>query len=438
MPTLLSFHKLGAAHNAPRVWLENGRLARFGFPRGTRYDCEPSGPSRVVLVPRAQGNRVVSHRAGVPVVDINSNRLLGGLREFDAVKIRASWQRIEILPSVQGFHIRRGLRQLDTLRVLHFCAGGGAFAAAWRSVADVRTVAAVEKDRRFAHWYDAANPDCETLVVADMRHVTPAELPGSDVVCMGLPCGDTSNLGRTSKGLAGAPERGEFVDLLVPGLAYVAARMPAAVVAENVPSYATDATGWILRTHLRNLGYEIAVDEIIDPAGQWGDVQDRRRWCLIATLRPGFRLVAPGARNTQSVREFLDVPDAERDRADAARWATTVAGLTSRESAHKAAGNGFRFTVLDPEATTIPTITKSCGRGNLQGPWIETPFGKRLARPAELARLSGHPLPAGVPTRPASEIIGQGAAVRTWAQIFGQLAAFLRTPAFFTLSPDHP
>ncbi len=424
MPAFVSFLSLGQNRAQPRVWIENGRLGRLGLLPGTRMKVERRA-GRLTLTSAPDGTHTVSGRPnGTPIIDLNSSRILGGLIGFDEIRVRASFGRIDLAPSFQGFHLARGKQTLDEVRVLHLFAGGGTFSSALKGLRRVREVGAVEINSRYAHWLDATHPGCETIIVADVRKVTPFEVPAHDLLVAGIPCSDTSNLGRTRKGLAGKPEAGELSDLFIPVMNIVSSRRPAAVVLENVPNYQRDPMGLIIRRHLTALGYHVT-ETILNPNADWGDIQDRRRWCLIATLKPGFALRIPGTPCTRAVAEFLDAANDEADAADCARTAKTVAGLQVREIQHKAVGNGFRFNVLDPNSTRIPTITRSCKKGNLQGPWVKTEHGLRLLRKSELARLSGHDLPEGIPATTAAEIVGQGCTVATWRAVFRQVVEFL-------------
>jgi site-specific DNA-cytosine methylase len=382
----------------------------------------------VVLKKDNNGTHNISGRpSGIPILDIQNKYLLDKLAEYPEIKIKATWGRIDFSPSIQGFHIAKKSKPLSDIRVMHLFAGGGTFSTACQGIPELREVASVEISPKYAKWHNLTHPNCETLVIADVRQITPYELPDFDLLMAGIPCADTSNLGRTRKGLAGAPETGQLVDLFLPVMNLISCRRPAAIILENVPNYANDITGTIIRHHLTALGYSIS-ESILQPNQDWGDIQDRKRWCLIATLNPNFELEIPHTPCTTLAKTFLDPINPEQDKKDVENYQKTVQGLTKREAEHKENGNGFRFSVINPESTKIPTITKACSKGNLQGPWVETPYGKRLLRTAELSRFSGHKLPTNIDHTSAAEIIGQGGTVRTWHQILQQVTNFLKNP----------
>lgn len=207
--------------------------------------------------------------------------------------------------------------------------------------------------------------------------------------------------------------------LLYSTLALIRDSMPAAVVLENVPQFGTSLAGELTVSTLRRLGYEVAVS-VLKPNLEWGEIEDRQRWVLVATLDRPFALLAPGTVCQMPVAAFLDPPDSRADQADSERIAGTLRGLRVHAERHRALGHGFGFTVLDGTETRIPVIPKSYAKINT-GPFVETPFGPRLLRQAELERIRG----CTVATRhhaTAAEILGQGVQTRVFREIFRQLA----------------
>ena len=79
------------------------------------------------------------------------------------------------------------------------------------------------------------------------------------------------------------------------------------------------------------MGYQVT-ETILDPHAEWNEPQDRRRWLMVATLRPGFALESPGHTFAGDLSAFLDAPS-EQDRADAHRIAGSIAAFAATESA---------------------------------------------------------------------------------------------------------
>ena len=244
----------------------------------------------------------------------------------------------------------------------------------------------------------------------------------------GIPCTSHSNLGRAKKGLAGKPELGDTGDLFLSVVSLINERMPAAVVFENVPAFGTSLAGELLVTHLRRIGYEVFTS-ILQPNQQWGEIEDRRRWLLVCTLDRPFTLQVPNEACSVMVRSFLDPPDAGRDQADAERIAQTVEGLRRHQERHRAAGHGFGFTVIEGSETKLPVVPKSYHKINT-GPFVQTPFGPRLLRQAEIERLHGCELRTQHYAT-AVQMLGQGVQTGLFRRIFSQLGDHLMSRGRF-------
>jgi site-specific DNA-cytosine methylase len=124
----------------------------------------------------------------------------------------------------------------------------------------------------------------------------------------------------------GKPELGDTGDLFLPVIGIVRERMPPAILFEKVPSFGTSPAGQLLTTHLERLGYHVFTT-VLKPNEEWNEIEDRKRWILVATLDRPFELQVPGVPNTTPVSGCLDPQDPERDAANARRIAVTITGL---------------------------------------------------------------------------------------------------------------
>lgn len=426
---ILTFSKLGEAHGAPRFWVEGRRLEVLGFAPGARLGVELT-PRGLVMAPRADGSHVVSSRraaGGVrPIVDLNSHRLLAHLAEFEELRCAGTFGRLELSPTVRGFAIARSRAHRGPFRLLDVFAGGGTLSDAVAEDPRFEVVAGVEVAPDYADEFTAKHPRAD-VVIGDFRRMLPEELPEFDGVIAGIPCSEHSNQGRAKKGLAGVPELGELGDLYVPVLGLMAAKMPAFGLFENVPLFGSSLAGRTMVANLRRLGYHVA-ETVIDPHGEWNEPTTRARWVCVATLRPGFGIVAPGVKFGGTVGQYFDAPDAERDRADAERIAVTVAGLRVHNARHAAAGHGFAISVLDGSENSAPVICKSYHKINSSGFFVATPYGPRMLRKAEIERLHGQRITSDHYAT-AVQMMGQGVLTRVFAQIFRQLGEFLTRDA---------
>ena len=422
--SLLAIQKLGRNRDTPRLWIESGRLERLGFSPGIPLEIE-AAPENLILRPAILGQNHVSSRevAGGrrPIIDLENASLLSGLAAYSEVKIIASFERIQVSPSHRAFAIQRARLCQAPFRVLETFAGGGTMTAALHNDERFQVRAGIEIDPLFADEWQAANAG-STIIQSDIRRLHCSELPEFDVIVGGIPCTCHSNLGRAKKGLAQKPELGEAGDLFLSVLGIINERMPAAALFENVPNFGNSLAGELLTTSLRRLGYHVYTTTL-NPNAEWGEIEDRKRWLMVATLDRQFILAPPQTACSTPLTSFLDPPDESRDKADCLRIQKTIEGLRAHNARHREMGHGFAFSVVDGSEFSIPTIPKSYHKINT-GPFVQTPFGLRLLRQSEVERIHGVSLHTRH-TATALQILGQGVQTRVFRQVFQQLADHL-------------
>ena len=424
---LIAIQPLGRNRDTPRLWLESQRLESLGFPPGTPLQIERQTEGITLRAGILAENHVSSRAVAGgrrPIIDLENQSLLSGLAEFSEIKIIASFERIQITPSVRAFAIQRSRVLQPPFRVLEVFAGGGTMTAALTGEARFQVIGGIEIEPDFADEWQGRHREA-TLFQTDIRALHTSELPEFDLLIGGIPCTSHSNLGRAKKSLAGKPELGDTGDLFLPVLKFMSERMPAAALFENVPAFGSSLAGELFVSHLKRIGYHVSVS-ILEPNQDWGEIEDRRRWLLVATLDRPFTLRVPHEPSTAPLSAYLDPPDAAQDREDAERIARTIEGLRLHNARHQAAGHGFAFTVVDGTEIRLPVIPKSYHKINT-GPFVQTPFGPRLLRQAEIERLHG----CGINTRhysTAVQILGQGVQTRIFQRIFRQLGEHLASP----------
>ena len=205
---------------------------------------------------------------------------------------------------------------------------------------------------------------------------TPSELPAHDVLVASIPCTSHSTLGRAKKSLAGKPELGDTGDLFLSVAHIVAHHLPSACVFENVPAFGNSLACLSLAQHLQKIGYSLT-ESIIDPLNEWNEPQDRKRWIMIATLKPGFQIRSPQIPFTGTVGEFLDAP-ADSDRLEVERIVKSIEALRRHNQRHAKLGHGFGFTTINRESARVPTIVRSYHKINT-GPFVETAVRAAIA-----------------------------------------------------------
>ena len=422
--SLIAIQRLGHNRDNVRLWIESQRLERLGFSHGTPLEIESHSES-LTLRPAILAENHVSSRAVAggrrPIIDLANQSMLAGLSEYSEVKVIAAFERIEVTPSRRAFAIVKSRTLSPPIRVLEVFAGGGTMTAALDTNPRFQVIAGIEIEPDFADEWQARHPDA-VLVQSDIRALHTTELPEFDVLIGGIPCTSHSNLGRAKKGLAKKPELGDTGDLFLPVVTLVSERMPAAVVFENVPSFGTSLAGKLLVSHLSRIGYHVTVT-FLRPNDEWGEIEDRQRWLMVGTLNEPFAVRVPAQRCVTPVSAFLDPPDADQDSADARRIASTIEGLRAHNARHQAAGHGFAFTTIDGSETRLPTVPKSYHKINT-GPFVQTPFGPRLLRQAEIERIHGCEMRTQHYAT-AVQMLGQGVLTRVFRCVFDQLGDHL-------------
>jgi site-specific DNA-cytosine methylase len=421
---LISFQKLGENRASPRLWLESRRLEMLGFSAGVPFSIEQR-LNGIRLCPTVLSNNHVSKRIASgrerPIIDIANRSLLSPLNGFPEIKVMAAFKRIDVVPSVRGFHIRQRLEAKPPFRAIEVFCGGGTLSAAIGSCYDLLLVAGVEVEPKYADVWQQAHPGA-VLYQTDIRRVHPTELPEHDILVASIPCTSHSTLGRAKKSLAGKPELGDTGDLYLSVAQIVAHHLPLACVFENVPSFGNSLAGLSLVHHLKQIGYH-TTETIIDPWGEWNEPQDRRRWIMVATLKPGFEIISPKTPFTGWVGQFLDVP-AELEQLEVERIARSIESLRRHNIRHAKLGHGFGFTTIGYNSKRVPTIVRSYHKINT-GPFVESRYGLRLLHKSEVERLMGCSVDCDHYAT-AIEILGQGVQTRVFRMILQQLANSLK------------
>jgi DNA (cytosine-5)-methyltransferase 1 len=420
----LTFQKLGENRNSPRVWIESRRLDSLGFTPGVGFTIEPrlNGVRlRPALLAENHVSKRISARQERPIIDITNRLSLSPLDGFPEIKVTATFKQIDVVPSVRGFYIQRGLTAKPPFKTIEVFCGGGTLSGAIASNADFCLVAGAEIEPKYADVWQQAHPRA-FLYQADIRRIHASELPAHDVLVASIPCTSHSTLGRAKKSLAGKPELGDTGDLFLSIAHIVAHHLPSACIFENVPAFGNSLACLSLGQHLHKIGYSL-IESIIDPLSEWNEPQDRKRWIMVATLRPGFQIRSPQIPFTGTVGDFLDAP-ADSDELEVDRIVKSIKALRRHNQRHAKLGHGFGFTTINPESTRVPTIVRSYHKINT-GPFVETDYGLRLLHKSEVERLMGCKIDCDHYAT-AIEILGQGVQTRVFREILKQLASFLK------------
>lgn len=392
-----------------RIYLESNRLDGTLFEPGVKISVEKQR-KRVVITP-AEGDakNTVSRRRTKPVIDIYNKEITDALSGVDEIKVIVSVDRIIIEAleeNVKQNAARAKFRKKQTYTMSEMFGGGGTLAKAFADEGFV-PVTVIEREERYVQNYERNFPGVTSYCI-DVRKVDYASLPHTDIAVLGVPCDKHSQLFTTNpnnKELVA--EAGETGYLTMYALRFIEAIRPAVLVVEEVVPYMTSVSAVILRKMLADMGYHIWEDVL---AGQdFGSLTSRRRYCMVASMKEGFKLVKQLGLFRKNVGDILED--------GAGEWlhegnSQTIRTFKAHVEKQKAKGNCFRMETVQAWSTKVPTITRGYYKFKTTNPILKNGDRDeyRFFTKRELARIHGLPddfiLPEAKST--AGEIVGQG------------------------------
>ncbi|MDO9178666.1 MAG: DNA cytosine methyltransferase [Agitococcus sp.] len=422
---------VGNHRGAPRVWLQGANPARAGFTPGSTYRIE-EGPDYLVLQLTLEGDKVVSKKlengVWIPVIDLNSQKMLDRFKAFGALRIIMMEGEIWMCPLASDKRkqtrlqrLRKKLQENKPIAMGGIAYGLGVLDHALHAGMEeegLKTELGFANEVRpelidQAQEYNSTFTATTQALIGPMQEIafdekTMARVKQVDVLAAGLPCSGASLAGRAKRKLSHPEDHPLVGHLVVAGLAFIAKVNPAMFVLENVPAYQNTASSSILRNQLRDWGYDVHEREFL--ATEWGDLEKRNRWCMVA-VTPGipfdFAEMQPEPFVVRSLSDVLEKPEAVVD-----RW-SEMPGLKAKLERDRADGKGFEMQIYTGEESHINTLTKGITKNRSTDPKIQHPENKDLLRiptAKEHALCKGVPLEliTGLAQTPAHEMLGQG------------------------------
>ena len=423
--------RVGSNRGKPRIWLEGGEISRAGLKAGDSYTVTIAGGS-VILRADPNGNRVISRKhkksgEDLPIIDLNSSELLSLFEGMSAIRMVQFEGEIYLSPIPTELRKKDRLRRLrnklengEPLTMGSMSHGGGVLShavhtgleeagvptkLAWAN--EIRPELLEHASKHNSTWTDG------TIMIAapmqefafDQRAMT--HLKPTDIVEAGWPCSGASKAGRAKRGTSMPEEHPEVGHLVVAGLMIVGRANPAIFLLENVIQYASSASAAILRSQLRDLGYQ-TYETIL--RNSTNALENRERWCLVAVTEgldfSWDMLQFPDKEVVYLSDDLDDIP------LDSPAW-SEMRGLKAKQERDKAAGKSFAMQIYDADATKVNTITKGYAKIRSTDPKLRHPENPNLLRqftPAEHARFKQVPpeLVEGLSATVAHELLGQG------------------------------
>ncbi|VVE35010.1 DNA cytosine methyltransferase [Pandoraea terrigena] len=449
----MEIRKIGSNRGRPRLWIEGAVASRACFLPGMKISVTlDEEKCMLTLEANESGERVVSKKTvrdrDVPVVDINSENLLGIFVRMGltAVRLVVQLHRIFVLPIASEVRAKERLDRLksklennEPLLMGSFSSGIGILDRAAHTgfeEAGIRTRLAVANEIRLDCIEHAVerNPvfDGQTiLLTAPMQEVVfdnwvMSQLPKLDGLAIGIPCSGASNAGRTKRKLEFPESHPDVGHLVVPFLAAVAQTSPSFVAIECVPGWLNTASAAIARSMLRDLGY--VVHETVLNAADWNMLEHRERMCIIAVTQGiefSFDLVDRPERRARRLGEIM-----EAVALDDKCW-SPLTYLKEKQLRDEAAGKGFKMTIVNEDSPKVPTLNKTLHKRQSTGTFFQHPENPDLLRIPTLvehARCKGvwEDMVEGVTQTFGHETCGQAVSVPPFVSVFNALGRALQ------------
>jgi DNA (cytosine-5)-methyltransferase 1 len=216
----------------------------------------------------------------------------------------------------------------------------------------------------------------------DITKIDTADIPDFDILLAGFPCQPFSQAG---KQLGFADTRGTMffeIERILKD------KRPAAFLLENVKALETHDHGRTLQTiisRLRNLGYSVSYR--IYSAKDFGVPQNRERIYITGYYsQPPFDFPDPEYQETK-LADILETEVPEKYTLSDKLWSGTV----RRKEEHRKKGNGFGYSLFNPDAPYVNTLTARYYKDGSEILIKQDGRNPRKLTPRECARLQGFP-----------------------------------------------
>jgi len=246
----------------------------------------------------------------------------------------------------------------------------------------------VENDRFCVDTYDTWFP--ATANFGDITELDADSLPDFDMLTGGFPCQPFSGAGvskRNSMGLPHGFEDKEKGNLFFDILRVVKAKRPSVVFLENVRNLLSHDKGntWaVISKALQSAGYYVYV-AVIDAAHYVP--QHRERAYIVAFDKPRlFSYPNPTGWPKHRLGWILEPAVNPKYTLSDALWSY----LQGYKEKHQAAGNGFGYSIADPQGITR-TLSARYGKDGSEILIAQPGQNPRKLTPRECARLQGFP-----------------------------------------------
>lgn len=394
-----------------RIWIENARLDETDFKAGKPIDVQIE-KHKVVIRITEFGKRKVAKRLSGSVIDIDNRAVASAFSDIDEVTIRIARDKIVVTPLKEKLEQKRAKAKFDAEpTVIDIFCGGGSLSQQLREHG-AKIVAAVDIEDAYLNSYEQNFPNATTYATP-LQKLDVSLLPDASIVIAGVPCTNFSVAGISSNNHLGRPSReaGETGWLAFAVLQVIAAVRPAVCILEEVPTFSKTGIADVVRGALASMGYHLQ-ETILDGA-KLGSMTKRKRWCLVGSMKKGFRFDFKPKARTRTFADILETPVERR------QWLTkenspSIANFFRKQERSIAEGKGFVMgNIVETNDTITGTFPRGYAKRQVTNPLLRHPHNRdsfSFFTAREIATIHNLPktfkLPASNTT--ACQIVGQG------------------------------
>jgi len=442
---------IGLNKGAPRVWLQGKQPKRAGFVTGQNYSVEViESKCMVALKLCSNGTNVVCGKEKngeqIPVIDLNSKKVLGIFEGMDSVRVIIQENVIYILPLASELRKKERMERLcnemeTSISMGSISHGGGILSHA---IHKGLALAGVKSHLAFANdidesilmhaqstndiWTDSTQYINMPMQELAFDEYASSKLSKVSILELGIPCAAHSVAARAKKKEHTLPEDDPiFGHLAVGFLAIVAKINPAAIILENVVPYMASASMSIIKNQLADMGYDVSLKVL--KAADWNCIEARERMCMVAMTSGidfDFNALESPEKTVRKLSEIMD--DVSLDDKS---W-STMDYLKVKEVRDAEKGSSFAMQIFDENSEKISTLRKGYHKNGSSDPKIRHPKNPELLRllnQFEHARCKDIPehLVEGLSKTAAHEILGQSISYPPFVSVGKLVGTFLKS-----------
>lgn len=403
----------------PRISFESSRLKGTCFLPGSKIKLVCSNNKATIILDE-EGKISVTSRKGEPVIDLKADELAIVFSGFEILKAVVGKKEIELSPMKEAIEQKRARDKAKPKRVYKVLDVFGSIGTLAKSMYDTggfQIAGVIDRNEKALDTYRRNFPHA-VIWAGDVANVEWGRFKACDVMVMTPSCRPFTELSKTAKKKKEMAEEGDNTVHAIVGIHTV---RPAAVLLEEVLGYRKSYSYAILKSALLKMGYFI--EETILDAGDFGALSFRRRFSMVASIKPGFRFGNPQPTLPMTVEDILEIPFKERE------WSVDVERFKKYGDTQIAKGNNFRMQrVAGSDSRVRHPTTRYYGRQS-EAFLVNPEDPEQLCRftPRELARIAQLPDDFKLPQNKnaAAAGIGDGVVYGKFFHVGKQLHAHL-------------